>query len=163
MLSHEHSTHIYECFSCRRLPCHRVSRRRPWAFRPPRYRYGGAKRGSHENAARADGEFRGGMVPIPAAIMKTMARCRPANTQPQGPDRGKPYRKSGPDNCHSPLMTYIGKMLKYTDLPKRRRCHKESDPGRDDNMFHLSVTDPETAWTCKKGAIEWRRRAGSFA
>ncbi len=42
---------------------------------------------------------------------------------------------SGLDNCRSPLMMHIGKMLKYTDLPKRRRCHKEMDPGRGDNDF----------------------------
>jgi hypothetical protein len=47
----------------------------------------------------------------------------------------KPYLQSGLDNCRSPLMTYFGKMLKYTDLPKRRRCHKEIDPGRGDNSF----------------------------
>ncbi len=29
------------------------------------------------------------MVPISMAIIKAMARCRPANTQPQGPDGGK--------------------------------------------------------------------------
>lgn len=31
----------------------------------------------------------------------TLSRRRVINHQPQGPDGGKPYLKSGPDNCHS--------------------------------------------------------------
>ena len=31
----------------------------------------------------------------------TLSRRRVVNRQPQGPDRGKPYLNSGPENCHS--------------------------------------------------------------
>jgi hypothetical protein len=41
-LSDESFIRMYERFSCRRLPLHRISRRRPWAFRPPRNRDSGA-------------------------------------------------------------------------------------------------------------------------
>jgi len=39
------------------------------------------------------------MVPISMAIMKGLARCRPAITQPQEPDRVKQYLDAGPENC----------------------------------------------------------------
>jgi hypothetical protein len=60
-------------------------------------------------------------------------------------------------------MTYIGKMAINAQIcPSKGGVTRKVILGAMTTVS-LSVTDPETAGTCKKGAIEWGRRAGYFA